>query len=71
MILKKRESGNLSEKVKIWDFITMGKSYSLLQYRGITWYKLNKTIPDNMLAFPIPQIELNTPGGKVVQNPGY
>ena len=70
-IKKERIRELIGEGLRFWDLLRWGSPIPYYNTEGLLDTKLNKTIPDNMLAFPIPQTELNTPGGKVVQNPGY
>ena len=64
-----RQKELVGEGFGYWDLLRRGESITQRNAAGVSGTVRN--IGDNLLAFPIPRIELNVPGNKVEPNPGY
>lgn len=64
-----RQKELVGEGFGYWDLLRRGQSITQRNASGTAGTVRN--IGDNLLAFPIPRIELNVPGNKVEPNPGY
>ncbi len=64
-----RQKELVGEGFGYWDLLRRGQPITQRNAAGVSGTVRN--IGDNLLAFPIPRIELNVPGNKVEPNPGY
>lgn len=68
-VYAERQKELVGEGFGYWDLLRRGQPITQRSAAGVAGTVRN--IGDNLLAFPIPRIELNVPGTKVVPNPGY
>lgn len=68
-VYNERQKELVGEGFGYWDLLRRGQSITQRSSTGANGVIRN--IGDNLLAFPIPRAEINTPGSKVIPNPGY
>lgn len=68
-VYDERQKELVGEGFGYWDLLRRGQSITQRNSSGTNGTIRN--IGDNLLAFPIPRAEINTPGSKVIPNPGY
>lgn len=66
----------VGEGFRYWDLLRWSKidnTFVIPQYNktGVSDPTKNKTVPNDLFAFPIPQTEIDSPYSDVAQNPGY
>lgn len=70
-IKKERSKELIGEGFRFWDLLRWGSTIPYHTNAGVRDNTKDKTIGDNLLAFPIPQTETNVSGTPVKSNPGY
>lgn len=70
-VKKERIKELVGEGFRYWDLLRWGSVIPYYNNSGAADATLNKTVPDNKLAFPIPQSETNVAGTLITSNPGY
>ncbi|EKB59550.1 RagB/SusD family nutrient uptake outer membrane protein [Bergeyella zoohelcum] len=70
-IKKERTKELLGEGFRFWDLLRWGEVIPYYDNIGVRDASKDKMIGDNLLAFPIPLRETNTPGSLIISNPGY
>lgn len=70
-IKNERKLELLGEGFRYWDLLRWGETIPYYDSDGKADTSKNKTVGDNLLAFPIPAKETDAPGSLVVSNPGY
>ena len=68
---KERLRELLGEGLRYWDLLRWGDPVPYYSRTGATNPANNRTVPNNLFVFPIPQLERNSEYSNVTQNAGY